>query len=65
MTDWITGRDPRPDELNAWQEAWVVNADHHPHVAMWDGTEWKLQGLGWCASHEVIKWKPVTEEDVE
>ena len=65
MSEWITDRDPRPEELNAWQEAWVVNEDHHPHVGIWLGDDWAIQGLGWCASRKVIKWKPVTEEDIE
>ena len=62
---WITDRTPEEGELNKWGEAWVINGDHHPHVAIWDGEKWDLQSLGWCASHEVIKWKPVTYEETE
>lgn len=66
MNEWITGRDPEPDELNIWGEAWVINEDHMPHVAKWEDGRWIFpDGLRWSASRDVIKWKPVTEEDME
>lgn len=61
MSDWISHRLPKPEDLNDRDEVLVSTSDETVRIAIWRGSEFYVRGTGWCESTKVEAWKKMPE----